>query len=111
MAHDTLLTYSDFNVTFKIRADTSVFQLGAVISHKEKPIALYSRKLVDAKKRYTVTEREKIIKIETINEFRTILLGRKLRIYTIHENLTCDFFNTDRVLRGRQILEYYGIYI
>ena len=44
-------------------------------------------------------------------EFRTKLLGQKLRIYTDHKNLTCNFFNTDRVLRWRLILEDYDPYI
>ena len=32
VAHDTLLTYTDFNETFKIHIDDSVLQLGAVTS-------------------------------------------------------------------------------
>ena len=31
-----------------------------------------------------------------------------MRIYTDHKNITCNFFNTDRVLRWRPILEEYG---
>ena len=38
-ARDTLLTYTDFNVTFKTHTDASAFQLGAVIIQKDKPIA------------------------------------------------------------------------
>ena len=55
MARDTLLTYPDFNETFKIHTDVSVFQLGAVISQKVKPIAFSSGKLTDAQQLYTVT--------------------------------------------------------
>ena len=55
VACDTLLTYPDFNETFKIHTDVSAFQLGAVIRHKGKPIASYSRKLTYSQKRYTVT--------------------------------------------------------
>ena len=40
LAHDTLLTYPDFNEIFKINANASAFQLGAVIRQKGKPIAL-----------------------------------------------------------------------
>ena len=53
VAHDTLLTYPDFNETFKIHTDASAFQLGAVIIQKGKTIAFYSRKLTDAQKCYT----------------------------------------------------------
>ena len=81
---DTLLTFLDFNETFKIHTDASVFQLVAVIINKGKPIALYSRKLTDAQKRYTLTERELLRIVETLKEFRVILLDHKLRFYTSH---------------------------
>ena len=48
VAHENLLTYPDFNESFKIYTNASAFQLGAVICHKEKSIAFYSRKLTDA---------------------------------------------------------------
>ena len=98
MAHDTFLTYLRFNKTFKIHTNASAFQIGAVISQKEKLIALYSRKLTDGKEWYIVTERELLSIVETLKGFRTILLGQKLRIYTDNKNLTCKIFNTDGVL-------------
>ena len=87
LARDSLLTDPELNETFKIYDNAIAFQLGAVISHKGKHIAFYSRKLIDAQKRYTFTKRELLSIIETLKEFRTILLGRKLRIYTDHKNL------------------------
>ena len=108
VAHDTLWTYPNFNETFKIYTNASVFQLGVVIRRKGKTIALYSRQLTWAKKRYILKEREPISVVETLKEFRTILLGHKLRIYTDNKNLTCKCFNTYRVLRLRLILEEYG---
>ena len=55
MARDTLSTYPDSNETLKIHTDASAFQLGAAISQKGKPIALYSRKLTYDQQRHTVT--------------------------------------------------------
>ena len=49
-----------------------------------------------------------LIIIEDLKQFRTILLGKILRIYTDHKKITCDFLNTDRVLRWRLILEEYA---
>ena len=108
MARDTLLTYPDFNGAFKIHADASAFQLGTVISQKGKPIAFYIRKRTNAQQWYTVTEGELLSSVETLKDFRTILLVQKLRIYTNHKNLTHIFLNTDRVLRWRLIIEEYG---
>ena len=57
VAHYTLLTYPDFNETFRTHTDSIEFQLGAVISQNGKPIIFYIRKLTDAQQRYKVTER------------------------------------------------------
>ena len=108
MTRNTLLTYPDFNETFKIHTDDSVFQIGAVIIHKCKPIAFYSIKLTGSQQRYTVPETELLRIVETMEYFRNILLAQKLRIYTDNNNLTCTNFNTYIVLRWRLILEEYG---
>ena len=92
VARDTLLTYPDLNETFKIHTNASAFQLGAVISQKVKPIAFYSRKLNNAQRQYTVTERELISILETLKDFRTILPVHKLQIYTYHKTLRVNFF-------------------
>ena len=105
MDRDTLLTYPDFNEAFKIHTDASAFQLIAVINQQVKTINIYSIKLTDAQHWYTVTDKELPIIVETLKEFRTILLGQKLIIYTDHKNLTCENFNTNRVLRWRIIIE------
>ena len=54
VAPDTLLTYPNFNKTFKIHTDDSNSQLGAIISQKGTPIALYIRKLTVHQKRYKI---------------------------------------------------------
>ena len=108
MACGTLLRYQDFHETFKIHTDDSAFQLGEFISQKGKPIAFYNRKLADTQPQQTGTEREPLTTTETLNEFRTILLGHNLRMYTDNENLMCKNFNTDRVLICRLIIEDYG---
>ena len=99
MARDTLSTYPYFNETFKIHTNAGAFQLGAVISQKGNLITFCSRKFTDCQQRYTVTDREILIIVETMKEFRTILLGQKLIICTDHKNITCNNFNTNRVLR------------
>ena len=56
-ARDNLFTNLDFNEEFKIRTNIIDFQLGAVIIHKVKTINFYNRRLTDAQKSYTLTER------------------------------------------------------
>ncbi len=108
ISKETLLAYPDFNKPFCIHTDASHTQLGAVISQNDKPIAFYSRKLKPEQTRYTTTERELLSIVETLKEFRNILLGQQIVVFTDHKNLTCKNFNTERVMRWRLVLEEYG---
>lgn len=108
LAKEVLLAYPDFSKPFEIHTDASHTQLGAVISQEGKPIAFYSRKLNPAQTRYTTTERELLSIVETLKEFRNILLGHEIVVHTDHQNLTYQHFNTERVMRWRLILEEYG---
>ena len=44
----------------------------------------------------------------TLKEFRNILLGHQITVYTDHKNLTIKFFNSERVMRWRLILKEFG---
>lgn len=102
IGHEVLLSYPDFSKPFVIHTDASHTQLGTVISQNDSPIAFYSRKLNVAQTRYTTTERELLAIVETLKEFRNILLGQQIIVYTDHKNLTYS------VLQRRLILEEFG---
>ena len=105
---EVLLTYPNFSQKFDIHTDASKTQLGAVISQNNKPIAFYSRKLNPAQTRYTTTERELLSIVETLKEYKNILLGQKIDVYTDHQNLTYKKFNVERVMRWRLIIEEFN---
>ena len=108
VSKETLLSLPDFSKRFDIHTDASHTQLGAVISQNNKPIAFYSRKLNPAQTRYTTTERELLAIVETLKEFRNILLGHEIRVYTDHKNLTYKTQNTERVMRWRLLIEEFS---
>ena len=108
IAQEMLLAYPKFDEIFDIHMDTSLLQLGACILQNGKPIAFYSRKLNPAQTRYTTTERELLSIVEVLKEFRNILLGQQIRVYTDHENLTQKKFNSDRVMIWRLYIEKYS---
>lgn len=109
IAKHVLLSHPNFNKPFEIHTDASKYQLGAVISQDSKPIAFYSRKLSKAQLNYTTTERELLAIVETLKEFRNILLGQQIVVYTDHQNLTYKVFNVERVMRWRLIIEQFGV--
>ena len=84
IARDVMLAYPDFSQSFEIYTDACTTQLGAVITQNNRPIAFFSRKLSDTQKRYTVTEQELLAIVETLKEFKGMLWGQKIKIYTDH---------------------------
>ena len=110
MAKETILNYPKFGQPFEIHTDASDRQLGSVIAQDGKPLAFYSRKLSSAQRNYTTTEQELLSIVETLKEFRNILLGQKITVYTDHKNLVheSELKSSQRVMRWRLLLEEYG---
>ncbi|KAG7345677.1 integrase core domain containing protein [Nitzschia inconspicua] len=110
VARDALLAYPDNSIPFDIETDASDYQLGAVIKQKGRPIAYYSRKLISAQRNYTTIEKELLSTVETFREYRDILLGGQINVYTDNKNLTHDMtkFTTQRFLRWRLLLDEFG---
>ena len=108
---DTMLTYPDFNKPFDVHTDASDKQIGAVISQNGKPVAHFSRTLNSAQKNYTVTDKELLSIVEVLKEYRPILYGHTVRVYTDHKNLTHSNTQTvsQRIMRWRLVIEEFGI--
>ena len=108
ISKETLLAFPDFDKEFHIYTDASQYQLGAVIMQDDKPLAFYSRKLNDAQKRYPTGEQELLSIVETLKEFRNILLGQRIIIHTDHKNIVYGNLSNDRIARWRLLLEECG---
>ena len=58
-----------------------------------------------AQQNYTTTDKELLSIVAYIKEFRNIILGHQVTVYTDHKNLTYNVLNTERVMRWRLILK------
>ena len=110
IAKDVVLAYPDYNQVFEVFTDASSTQLGSVITQNNRPLAFFSRKLSDTQQKYSVTEIELLAIVETLKEFKGMLWGQQLVVYTDHQNLMRDALGltSDRVYRWRLLLEEYG---
>ena len=112
ISKEVMLSFPDFDKKFTLYTDASALQLGAVIMQEDKPIAFYSRKLTETQKKYGVGEIELLSVVETLKEFRSILLGQQIEVYTDHLNnvhLTPNNkLGFNRIQRWRWLLEEFG---
>ena len=58
-----------------------------------------------AQQDYNTAEKELLSIVATLKEFRNILLGHHIAVYTDHKNITYKMFNTEFVMHWRLILE------
>ena len=77
---------------FHIFVDASNVAIGSVLSQKDEnghdhPIYFASRQLVQAERNYTVTEREALGMIFSVQKFRHYLLGNKFVFHVNHDAL------------------------
>ena len=110
MARDVLLAYPTYGEIFEIYTDASKRQLGAVITQNNQPIAFFSRKLSKTQMKYSVTELELLSIVECLKEFKGMLWGQWIKVYTDHKNHVQDALglSSNRVYRLQLLLEEFG---
>ena len=78
---------SRFLKNLTIRTDTSDTQLCAVIMQEDNH---FSRKRSKSEINYTMTEKELLNIVETLKEFKSILLEHEKKVFTDHNNITYE---------------------
>ena len=111
IAQETILALPDYSKPFQIYTDASDYQLGGVIQQEGKPLAFYSRKLNATQKNYTTEKKELLGVVETLKEFKGMLLGYTLQLFTDHKNLVHEttLKASNRVMFWKILLEELGI--
>ena len=87
-----ILAYPRFNKPFILDTDASAFAIGSVLSQVgndglEHPVAYFSRILSKPECNYSVTRKELLSMIDSMEHFRTYLLGKPFTVRTDHTAL------------------------
>ncbi len=65
-------------------------QLGVLITQNNRPLVFFGRKLSPMQQKYSMTKQELQVIMEKPIEFKSMLLGQQLMVYTGHKNLMQD---------------------
>ncbi len=90
ITREAVLAYPDISKVFEIYTEALSKQLGAVITLENRPIAFFSQKFSTTQRKYSVTKIELLAIVETSKEFKGMLWGQSIKVYTDHANLITD---------------------
>ena len=99
LTSDVVLAHPDYEKTFHVFTDASNIAVGAVLMQQDKkiknlrPIAFFSKSLNSTQKRYSTTKKELLGIHLALKEFKYLILGYDIELYTDHKPLTPFFFN------------------
>ncbi|XP_071713543.1 uncharacterized protein [Rutidosis leptorrhynchoides] len=82
-----ILALPNFNDVFQVECDASGIGIGGVLSQNNRPIAYFSEKLNDTRRRYSTYDREFYAIVRTLETWRHYLLPSEFVLYSDHESL------------------------
>ncbi|KAJ0593138.1 putative nucleotidyltransferase, Ribonuclease H [Helianthus annuus] len=86
-----------FNEVFEVECDASGVGIGAVLSQLGRPIAYFSEKLNDAKRRYSTYDKEFYAIIRALDHWQHYLVSKEFILHSDHEAL--------KYIQGQQKLQ------
>ncbi|GJU78674.1 RNA-directed DNA polymerase [Tanacetum coccineum] len=94
-----VLALPNFNEVFQVECDASRVGIGGVLSQNQRPIAFFSEKLNDARRKYSTYDKEFYAIVRSLDTWRHYLLSNEFVMFSDHEAL--KFINGQHKLKPR----------
>ncbi len=77
-----ILRLPDFNKLFQVRCDASGTAIGVVLSQEDRPVAYFSEKLNESRKKYSTYDKEFYAILQALKHWRNYLLGNEFVLFS-----------------------------
>ena len=89
-----VLALPNFKEVFEVECDASGVGIGAVLSQEKRPIAFFSEKLSDTRRKWSTYDQEFYAVVRALKQWEHYLVQREFVLYTDHQAL--KFLNNQR---------------
>jgi ribonuclease HI len=94
-----ILVLPNFEKTFQVRCDASGVAIGAVLSQDNRPVAYFSEKLNETKRKYSTYDKEFYAIIQALKKWRHYLVPQEFVLYS--DNQALQFITRQEKLNQR----------
>ncbi|GJY22045.1 RNA-directed DNA polymerase [Tanacetum coccineum] len=94
-----VLALPNFDEVIQVECDASIVGIGGVLSQNQRPIAFFSEKLNDARRKYSTYDKEFYAIVRSLDTWRHYLLSNEFVLFSNHEAL--KFINGQHKLKPR----------
>jgi hypothetical protein len=101
ITENPILVLPDFNKTFQVKCDASIFAIGEVLSQDDRPIAYFNEKLNEAKVKYSTYDKEFYAVIQELKKWRHYLVPKEFVLYS--DNHALQFVTQHEKLNQRHV--------